>query len=158
MKDSYGTSLCWGRRKMRKTEKGKNYWQKTFLDVDFPLNKFQNDVLKDRISNFLFGISSGILLRGRMCPMATLNCQFSSKKLKYLLTTLLHPSLVYSQNYFPLDISYLPQFIFPTSNKFQMLFDNHGISLLCLQLILGKAKANKQAGIRTYARYENNTT
>lgn len=27
-----------------------NYWQKTFLNVDFPLNEFQNDVLKDRIS------------------------------------------------------------------------------------------------------------
>lgn len=30
-----------------------NYWQKTFLDVDFPLNKFQNDVLKDRKSIFV---------------------------------------------------------------------------------------------------------
>lgn len=36
-----------------------NYWQKTFVDVDFPLNKFQNDVLKDRIS--ILVLSIGVL-------------------------------------------------------------------------------------------------
>ena len=43
--------------------------KKTFLDVDFPLNKFQNDVLRDRISSFFFFIFSGIYVCGRKNPL-----------------------------------------------------------------------------------------
>lgn len=44
--------LCGDRWMKSVGSRKENYWQKTFLDVDFPLNKFQNDVLKDRISIF----------------------------------------------------------------------------------------------------------
>lgn len=110
-----------------KSDREANYWQKTFLDVDFPLNKFQNDVLKDRISIFVLSIRD---LRnashgdGKSVSPAVDTCWRPCSTLPafeiishYVLSTLVHIS---------------------SSNKFRMLFDNHGVSLLCLQLILGK--------------------
>lgn len=142
-----------------------NYWQKTFLDVDFPLNKFQNDVLKDRKSIFVplsIGTFQGFhfLARGGMrrarrggesryrCVclfpwrwwVAVRTC-FVLKAMKTCWRSRRAvPPSPSTENYFPFHLISSSSYFLPRSNEFRMLFDNHGISLLCLQLILSMAR------------------